>query len=69
MELKTIIKRAGGVTNISKVCGISKAAVSQWDVIPPRRCLAIEAASNGSVTRYDMRPDVFGVQPVRMQVQ
>lgn len=30
---------------------------------PANRCLAIEAATNGAVTRYELRPDVYGEPP------
>jgi DNA-binding transcriptional regulator YdaS (Cro superfamily) len=28
--------------------------------VPAERCIAIETATAGAVTRYDLRPDVFG---------
>lgn len=28
--------------------------------VPAERCADIEAATNGKVTRYQLRPDVFG---------
>ncbi len=31
--------------------------------VPAERVLAIEAATHGKVTRYDLRPDVFGPAP------
>lgn len=31
--------------------------------IPARFCLPIEQATNGAVTRYELRPDVFGPAP------
>ena len=31
--------------------------------IPAEYCRAIEQATNGKVTRYELRPDVFGVGP------
>ncbi len=31
--------------------------------VPAHRCLAIEAATKGAVTRYELRPDVFGPAP------
>lgn len=31
--------------------------------VPPERCPAIERATGGKVTRYEIRPDVFGTQP------
>jgi DNA-binding transcriptional regulator YdaS (Cro superfamily) len=33
--------------------------------VPAELCQKIEAATNGAVTRYDLRPDVFGEAPVK----
>jgi DNA-binding transcriptional regulator YdaS (Cro superfamily) len=30
---------------------------------PAEHCIIIEQATNGAVTRYDLRPDVFGTSP------
>lgn len=32
--------------------------------VPAELCAAIERATNGAVTRYELRPDVFGEAPV-----
>ena len=48
---------------ISALCGISVQAVYKWEKsgrIPAEYCRAIEEASHGVVTRYELRPDVFG---------
>ena len=58
-----------GLTAIAKLYlpPISPQAVIKWtrsDVkVPAERCMAIEQATNGAVTRYDLRPDVFGPAP------
>lgn len=41
---------------------ISPQAVSKWTKsgVPPERVLAVEAACNQAVTRYELRPDIFG---------
>lgn len=31
--------------------------------VPAERCLAIEQATGGAVTRYELRPDIFGQAP------
>lgn len=37
---------------------------SQRGRVPPAEyCRAIEAATGGQITRYDLRPDVFGDNP------
>lgn len=43
--------------------GIKQQNVWLWlqrDEAPPEHCIAIERACAGQVTRYDLRPDVFG---------
>lgn len=49
----------------AKALGVSYQAVQKWrrQQPPPERCLAIEAATAGAVTRYELRPDVFGAAP------
>jgi DNA-binding transcriptional regulator YdaS (Cro superfamily) len=57
----------GGQVALARRLGITSAAVNQWVTgtrpVPPERCRAIEAATGGAVTRYDLRPDVFGAPP------
>lgn len=57
----------GGQAALARRLGITPAAVNQWVVgsrpVPAERCRAIEAATGGAVTRYDLRPDVFGEPP------
>lgn len=60
MDIKTIISIAGGPTAVAALFGINSQAVSQWKRVPVDRCRALEDATNGAVTRFDMRPDVFG---------
>lgn len=33
--------------------------------VPAELCVPIEESVNGAVTRYDLRPDVFGDAPVK----
>lgn len=67
MNIEPINKAAdacGGQAHLAKAIGVTPAAVNQWvnglRPVPPGRCIAIEKASGGAVTRYDLRPDVFG---------
>lgn len=43
---------------------VKQAQVSHWFTgrkpVPARHCIPIEQATKGRVTRYDLRPDVFG---------
>lgn len=57
---------AGGRTALARALGVTPSMVSQWCAgfrpVSPRHCIPIEEATRGSVTRYDLRPDVFGTQ-------
>lgn len=48
--------------------GTDQSFVSQWVTgkrpVPPQFCREIERITAGKVTRYQLRPKVFGPQPV-----
>lgn len=54
----------GSQKSLAESIGVSAVFVSQMisgvKQIPPRLCLPIEEATEGAVTRYDLRPDIFG---------
>lgn len=54
----------GSQTILAEKIGVTLGAVNQWvhghRPIPPGKCIPIEEACGGQVTRYDLRPDVFG---------
>jgi len=56
----------GGQSGIARLLGITPQAVHQWVVgkrpVPPRHCIAIEAATG--LSRHELRPDIFGPPPV-----
>lgn len=65
MEHISAISRAaqfvGGLTPLAKMIGVSVPTVHEWKTlkrpVPASRCVAIEIATNGAVTRKDLRPD------------
>jgi DNA-binding transcriptional regulator YdaS (Cro superfamily) len=62
------IQIAGGVTKLARALGVSYQAVRKWEKHQPpaTRCVAIEAATDRQVTRYELRPDLrdlFGPSP------
>lgn len=62
-SLDKAISILGGVSRTAETLGVVQGAVSNWlarKSVPASRCLVIEQATNGAVTRYDLRPDVFG---------
>lgn len=58
--LDTAARLAGGRVALASLLGVSSAAVGNWKIrgaIPIEHCAAIEIATEGAVTRRDMRPD------------
>lgn len=53
----------GGPTKAARAAGCTPQAVDQWQVCPPGRVLSIETATEGKVTRYQLRPDIYGEAP------
>lgn len=61
-SIKRAIKAIGGVTALARKVGVSHQAVQQWAQagrVPAERALAIERATKGAVTRYELRPDLY----------
>lgn len=66
--IKKSVEAVGGrQAELARRVGVTPAAVTQWvrgrRPVPPERCRAIEDATGGAVTRYDLRPDIFGPPP------
>ena len=64
--LERAILLAGGQTALGRTIGKSQSHVAQWrrrGRVAPTACIAIETAVGGQVTRYELRPDVFGAAP------
>lgn len=63
MTAKIAIERAcdamGGATKLAARLGVSLQVVGNWKErgVPIERCVAIEQATGGAVTRRDLRPD------------
>lgn len=58
----------GGASALARALGLPWAStVTNWAArgVPAERCLAIEQVTSGAVTRYELRPDVFGAAPDR----
>lgn len=71
--LRKIVELVDGVGVLAAFFKISSAAVSQWlrnNRVPSDRCLQLEQAQihflgRVVVSRYEMRPDIFGPPPKR----
>ncbi len=60
---KRAIAITGSQVNMAKAIGKKQAHVSMWikrGKVPAEVCRLIEQATNGVVTRYELREDVFG---------
>jgi DNA-binding transcriptional regulator YdaS (Cro superfamily) len=67
--LKKAVTLVGGQTALARLIGTKQQNVWQWlyDTGKPmsEHCIAIERATYGRITRYELRPDVFGEPPGR----
>lgn len=52
-------KEAGGVTRLAERLGIKRPALYQWKRVPAERVIPIEEATEGKVTRHQLRPDLY----------
>lgn len=63
------IEVMGGVTKLARAIGTGQNTVSNWLLegrkVPAERCLPIERATGGLVTKEELRPDIFGHPPNR----
>jgi DNA-binding transcriptional regulator YdaS (Cro superfamily) len=74
--LNRAVEIVGGQTALAKAIATADRPVKQGHVwswlrrnrkVPPEFCRPIEEATNGQVTRYDLRPDVFGPAPSKQE--
>lgn len=62
--LQRAIEAAGGLTRLAERIGVSPQVVSNWRSrgIPADRVLAVERASDGKVSRSELRPDLYPLE-------
>lgn len=61
--IKRAVKLAGGPSVLARELNLWPSAVTNWirrGQVPPEYVLAIEGATGGQVTRYQLRPDIYG---------
>jgi len=60
--IERAIDAAGGQTKLADHCQVSPQAVQQWIIngVPANRASCVEKATDGAVTRSELRPDLFG---------
>jgi DNA-binding transcriptional regulator YdaS (Cro superfamily) len=60
----------GSQDSLADTLQIKSPSITGWrdrNRVPAERCREIEAATHGRVTRYQLRPDVFGPAPQPVQ--
>ena len=65
--LKIAVQAVGGQSALARAINARQQDVWYWlnvgKAVPAEYCRAIEAATGGKITRYQLRPDVFGDAP------
>lgn len=64
--LDDAVRCLGNQNALATAIGIRSASISGWrkrGQVPIEQCKPIEKATAGAVTRYDLRPDIFGAAP------
>jgi DNA-binding transcriptional regulator YdaS (Cro superfamily) len=64
--LEAAIAHIGSQQAFADLLGVKPPSVAEWRKRgrpPAERCIAIEDATGGQITRYALRPDVFGAAP------
>lgn len=64
MDLREYVEKNGGQTAVAARLGVSQGLVWQWlnekTRITAERAQDIEEKTNGEVTRFELRPDIYG---------
>lgn len=68
--IQRAVQICGGQTGLAKAIGgsVKQAHVWKWlrsGRVSAERALEIERATNGAVSKYDLRPDIFGPTPAK----
>ena len=71
--LRKAIEVCGSQSELARRIGgkVRTGHIYHWlrSAVPAERCPEIEQATGGQVTRYELRPDVFGEPPRPGEVQ
>lgn len=62
--IEKVVDLCGGQTRTGKQVGVTQQAVRKWLTqempVSAKSAIKIERATNGAVTRQQLRPDIFG---------
>lgn len=54
------IEACTSAAELARRLGVTDQAINQWKVAPAARVIDIETATGKKVTRFQLRPDIFG---------
>lgn len=65
LPIQRAIESVGSQADLARLLEVLPQHITNWKKrgVPAERCIAIETATDGAVTRHDLRPDVFGPPP------
>lgn len=67
--LKRAVSIVGTQRELGEKCDVSQQNVWNWIHVlkgaPAKYCTKIEQATGGKVSRHELRPDIFGDQPIQ----
>lgn len=69
--IRAVVEAAGGADRMARHFNVTKSLVYQWcqgvKPVPLLKCIEIERLTEGQVTRYHLRPELFG-EPKPVQI-
>lgn len=63
--IEKAVRVVGGQSALARALRITPQAVQQWcatGIVPAKRVLNIERATDGKVTRHELRPDIYPIE-------
>lgn len=63
--VKVAVEAFGTRMALAEALGIERSAISQWQAVPPRRAIEIEALTGGRIKAKTLRPDLYDALPRR----
>ncbi len=63
--MQVAIEAAGSQEKLAALLGTTQPTISRWKTrrVPACHVLSVERITGGKVTRYQLRPDLYGVAP------
>lgn len=66
-ELERAINEVGSAAELSRMLGIKPSAICPWERCPAEHVMEVEYRTEGKVTRYQLRPDIYGEDPRKLR--